>query len=87
VYVIELAFGDDPRRLQARPAHRELLKQLHADGRLFMSGPWDDDSGALLILDTDEAGVDEIMAADPYFESPGVTVMSVRHWTPLFGRP
>lgn len=85
MYVLELAFSDDPRRLEARPAHRERLAQLHAEGRLVMSGPWEDDSGALLVLDTDRAGLEEVMAADEYFRAPGVTVVWVREWSPLFG--
>lgn len=85
MYAIELAFGDDPRRLEARPAHRERLAQLHAEGRLVMSGPWEDDSGALLVLDTDRDGVDEVMAADEYFRAPGVTVVSIGQWNVLFG--
>lgn len=28
VYVVQLEFGDQPERLAARPAHRELLAQL-----------------------------------------------------------
>ena len=85
MYAIELAFGDDPRRLEARPAHRVRLAQLHAEGRLVMSGPWEDNSGALLVLDTDRDGVDEVMAADEYFRAPGVTVVSIRQWNVLFG--
>lgn len=53
-----------------------------------MAGPWPDDSGALLVFDTDEAGVDEIMAGDPYYRAPGVTVVSVRSWQPIVsGQP
>ncbi len=62
MYVLELAFGDDERRLAARPAHRQRLDQLHAEGRLLLAGSWDDDSGALLVFRTDRAGMDEIMA-------------------------
>jgi hypothetical protein len=60
-------------------------RKLHAEGRLVMSGPWEDDSGALLVLDTDRAGLEEVMAADEYFRAPGVTVVWVREWSPLFG--
>jgi uncharacterized protein len=80
MYVIELAFTDDPRRLDARPAHRERLAALHADGRLLLAGPWADDSGALLVFRDDPAGV---LADDPYFSTPGVTVLAVREWRPV----
>jgi uncharacterized protein YciI len=85
MYVLELAFGDDERRLAARPAHRERLTRLHAEGRLALAGPWADDSGALLVFRTDEQGLREIMAADPYYTTPGVTVVSARPWRPLVG--
>lgn len=85
VYVIELAFDSHPRRLEARPAHRELLATLHAQGQLVVSGPWHDDSGALLVFDVDQTGVDQIIAQDPYYATPGVTVVSVRRLNAIFG--
>jgi uncharacterized protein YciI len=83
MYVLELAFDDDERRLAARPAHRERLARLYAEGTLVMAGPWADGSGALLIFRTDEPGLREIIAADPYYSAPGVTVVGYRRWTPL----
>jgi uncharacterized protein len=84
--VIELTFeGDSRRRLAARPAHRARLTQLHADGDLLIAGPWDDDSGALLVFRTDERGLRRILDSDPYYSTPGVTVASVRRWQPTVG--
>lgn len=77
---LELAFDDDPRRLAARPAHRDRLAALHAAGTLAMAGPWADDSGALLVFRADRSEVDKIMAADPYYTTPGVTVAALREW-------
>jgi hypothetical protein len=48
-----------------------------------MAGPWADDSGALLVFDTDERGLEEIIAADRYYTTPGVTIRAVRRWDPL----
>jgi uncharacterized protein len=84
--VIELAFdGDSRRRLRARPAHRARLAQLHADGDLLLAGPWDDDTGAMLVFRTDERGLRRILDADPYYSTPGVSVASVRRWQPTVG--
>jgi hypothetical protein len=47
----------------------------------------DDDSGAMLVFDSDEAGVREIVAADPYYTTPGVTVVGLRDWRPVVGAP
>jgi uncharacterized protein len=86
MYVLELRFGDDnEQRLAARPAHRAKLAALREDGRLVMAGPWPDDSGALLVFDTDEAGVREILADDPYYATPSITVVALREWNPIVG--
>lgn len=82
---IELAFTDDPARLAARPSHRQRLVDLQASGLLLAAGPWGDDSGALLVLTTDEPGAQAILAADPYFRTPGVHVLSTRTWNPVVG--
>jgi uncharacterized protein YciI len=86
--IVELAFTNEAtaQRLAARPAHRERLTRLHAEGRLLAAGPWADDSGALLVFNV--AGRPElegIMAEDPYYRTPGVEVVSVREWAPVVG--
>jgi uncharacterized protein YciI len=81
-----LELSKDPRRLAARPAHRELLARLHAEGRLVAAGPWPDDSGALLLFTGQEPDVRQILADDPYYATPGVTVMAVHTWNPVVGR-
>lgn len=82
---IELSFTDDPARLAARPAHRQRLQDLYAQGALLAAGPWNDDSGALLVLTTDRAEAEAIVAADPYFTTPGVHLVSIRTWQPILG--
>jgi hypothetical protein len=83
VYAVQLAFSDDSARLALRPAHRERLAELAADGALLAAGPWSDDSGALLVfvVDSREA-LEAILTADPYYSTPGVTVTSVQEWNP-----
>jgi uncharacterized protein YciI len=86
-YAVELAFDprDNERRLELRPAHRQSLAGLFEQGVLKMSGPWEDDSGALLIFATDAEGIEKILADDPYFSAPGVKVVSVHSWNPIVG--
>lgn len=48
-----------------------------------MAGPLADDSGALLVFRGDRGEVAELMAADPYYSTSGVTVVSVREWLPV----
>ncbi|GID11080.1 YciI family protein [Actinocatenispora rupis] len=83
--VVELSFTAEPERLAARPAHRALLADLHARGLLAAAGPYSDDSGALLLFTADGPEVAEIIAADPYYRTPGVTVTAVREWNPVVG--
>ena len=85
MFVVELAFdaAHAEQRLAARPAHRDRLAELYAAGQLVMAGPWRDDSGALLLFRTDGDGLRKIMAADPYYTTPGVTVRAIRQWRPI----
>jgi uncharacterized protein YciI len=75
MYAVQMAFSDDPTRLELRPAHRERLAALAADGQLLAAGPWADDTGALLVfLAPTRDQLDAILAADPYYSAPGVTL-------------
>ncbi|MER5456275.1 YciI family protein [Micromonospora sp. NPDC002389] len=82
---VELSFTADPARLAARPDHRQRLRAWHDQGTLLLAGPWDDDSGALLVFAAEAATVRRLMAEDPYFTTPGVRVVSLRAWRPLVG--
>lgn len=84
---VELAFSPAPERLAARPTHRGLLERLHTEGTLHAAGPWHDDSGALLVFKADRDAVEMIIASDPYYSTPGVTVVAVRGWRPVVGPP
>jgi uncharacterized protein YciI len=81
MWIVELAFTDAPERLAARPAHRDRLAALHREGTVRMAGPLAGDGGAVIVIDApDRPTVDALLAADPYFATPGVTVVSVREW-------
>ena len=72
------------RRLAARPAHRQWLATLKAEGRLVQAGPFSDGVAALLVFDVDDdAALDDLLAADPYPKDSFV-VASRRTWMPLF---
>jgi hypothetical protein len=71
------------RRLAARPAHREWLTALKADGRLVQAGPFTDGTSSLLVFNVaDEAELDAILATDPYPKDS--IVATRREWTTLF---
>jgi uncharacterized protein YciI len=84
MWIVELSFTRAPERLAARPGHRTQLTELHQRGVVRMAGPWADDSGALIVFDVpDAAALDQLLAADPYFTTPGVTVTAKREWHPF----
>jgi uncharacterized protein YciI len=88
MYAVQLAFSENPDRLEHRPAHRERLAALAVEGKVLAAGPWTDESGALLVFSVDtRAELDAILAADAYYTAPGVTVASVQEWKPVTRHP
>lgn len=84
MWIVELAFTGEPERLAARPAHRQSLTELHAEGAVRMAGPFADDSGAVIVFDVpDRDTLDSLLSKDPYFSTPGVTVSRIREWNPF----
>lgn len=84
MWIVDLKLEPTEERLAARPAHREKLARLHADGVVRMAGPLADDSGAVIIVDVDSrAAVDELLAHDPYYATDGVTITDIREWRPF----
>lgn len=84
-FVALLTFGNEEQRLAARPRHREYLKSLLDSGKLVMSGPWADDSGAMLMYEAaDEAEVQALLAADPYSEGDSLAGVEVKGWTQVY---
>ncbi len=81
--------SDTERRLAVRPRHRVYLQELLADGKLHESGPFTDETGALIVYDTeDEAEARQLLADDPYTEAGVIAEVSLREWNILFaGKP
>ena len=50
-----------------------------------MAGPWSDESGAMLVFSTDRDSMDQILAGDPYYSTPGVQIKVLREWKPIVG--
>jgi uncharacterized protein len=86
MWMVELSFTPEPDRLAARPAHRSRLVELHQVGTVRMAGPLADDSGAMIIFDVaDRAALQQLLDADPYYSTPGVSIAHVREWKPFLG--
>ncbi len=88
LFAVNLTFTDNvERRLEVRPTHREYLKQLLEQGKLHESGPYVDDTGALLIYDAaDLAEVQELLANDPYAPNGIVATVTINEWNRVIAR-
>ena len=89
MYAVQLAFSDDPARLDHRPAHRERLAGLVDEGTAAGGRTVDATSPARCwsSWSTTATSVDAILAADPYYTAPGVTVAGVHEWNPVIRHP
>ncbi|MDP9359381.1 MAG: YciI family protein [Chloroflexota bacterium] len=81
-----VTFGDAEKRLETRPRHRAHLQQLLAEGKLHESGPWADDSGALIIYEAaDQTEAQALLDADPYTAVDGIiTDVRLLEWNRIF---
>lgn len=88
LFAVNITFTDNvERRLEVRPTHREYLKKLLDEGKLFESGPYVDDSGALLVYEAaDVAEVQELLANDPYAPNGIVETVTINEWNRVIHR-
>jgi uncharacterized protein len=76
---------DDPKAPVVRPAHREYLTGLSANGKLVISGPFTEGGGALIVLQADsKEEIAALMAADPFVKEGVFQSWVVRPWNPIF---
>jgi uncharacterized protein len=78
-------YGNADAIAEHRPRHREYLAELKAQGKLAASGPFEDDSGALIIYEVenlDEA--ERLLAADPFREVGVFQTYTMKPWRQVF---
>jgi uncharacterized protein len=75
---------DKAKIAEVRPVHRQYLATLKANGQLAASGPFTDDSGALIIYEAaTKEEAEGFLKADP-FNQAGIFVKYVmRPWNPV----
>lgn len=75
---------DKAKIAEVRPVHRQYLATLKANGQLAASGPFTDDSGALIIYEAaTKEEAEGFLKADP-FNAAGIFVKYViRPWNPV----
>ncbi|MDQ3547780.1 MAG: YciI family protein [Chloroflexota bacterium] len=78
-------YGNEDRIAEARPRHREYLASLKEQGKLFASGPFEDDSGALIIYEADSvADAEALIESDPFREAGVFQSWEMKPWRQVF---
>lgn len=68
-------------------AHRAYLQTLLEAGKLVISGPWEDETGALFIFEAeDQAEAERLLAEDPYRSAGVMTNARIEEWRLAFDR-
>lgn len=80
-----IEYAQDPAKIQAlRPTHRQYLASLRDRGQLAISGPFTDDSGALIVY---EAGsreeAEKLLQGDPFHQNGIFLSYIFRPWNPV----
>lgn len=80
-----IEYTDDKAKIQEiRPTHREYLKHLRENGQLAASGPFMDDSGALIIYEADSIeAAEDLLKGDPFHENGIFVSYRIRPWNPV----
>jgi uncharacterized protein YciI len=87
LFALEYRFPPDRgRRLAVRARHRAYLEQLSRSGHVVAAGPFDEDTGALILYSVsgrDE--LDRLLAEDPYVQAGVFGEVIVQGWRPFIG--
>lgn len=80
-FAVVISFPDAERVAEVRPVHREYLADLLANGKLYATGPFVDQTGALLVYEAaDEAEARQLLSNDPYSKAGVIELVSVNEW-------
>jgi uncharacterized protein YciI len=86
-FAVEYVYtADTAKRDEIRPAHRAFLAEAQERGQLLVSGPWANNTGALLIFEAeDEAALKELLEHDPFAEADLVSRVRINEYHPVLG--
>jgi uncharacterized protein YciI len=81
--IIEYA-QDHEKIQQIRPMHRQYLKSLLEAGKLAVSGPFTDDSGALIVYEAaTKEEAEQLLREDPFCKNGIFVRWQFRPWNPV----
>lgn len=73
---------------RVRPAHREYLSKLFAEGKLLLAGPYVDGSGASIVYEAESIEAAHDLAKGDPFHSEGVFKhYDLKEWKVVFASP
>jgi uncharacterized protein YciI len=80
-----IEYSQDKARIAAvRPVHRQYLAALKEKGQLAASGPFTDDSGALIVYEAASAEeAERLLRCDPFHENGIFLRYVLRPWNPV----
>ncbi len=80
-----IEYIQDKEKIQAiRPVHRQYLATLKANGQLAASGPFTDDSGALIIYEAaNREEAEKLLQGDPFHQNGIFVRWQLRPWNPV----
>lgn len=71
-----------------RPVHRQYLAGLRERGQLAVSGPFTDDSGALIVYEAaSREEAEGLLQGDPFFKNGIFLKYQLRPWNPVIANP
>ncbi len=75
---------DKAKIAEVRPVHRQYLADLIAKKQLAISGPFTDDSGALIVYEADTAEeAESLLKGDPFHQNGIFVTYKIRPWNPV----
>jgi uncharacterized protein YciI len=80
-----IEYTQEKEKIQSiRPTHRQYLASLIQDRQLAISGPFTDDSGALIVYEANSAEeAEKLLRADPFCQNGIFVKWVLRPWNPV----
>jgi uncharacterized protein YciI len=84
-YAAIIEYSRDQEKIQSlRPTHRQYLATLRQRGQLAVSGPFTDDSGALIVYEAASAEeAEKLLEGDPFHQNGIFLSYVMRPWNPV----
>jgi uncharacterized protein YciI len=84
-----IEYGPDLSKIhEIRPTHRQYLGELLKNGKLAISGPFVDDSGALIVYEADsQEEAEALIANDPFSKAGVFAEWRIKPWNVVMGNP